>query len=82
MSCPQARADELTEAIVDMIALDLRPVSTVNGLSSLDVQSGTCLPCVFRNKHLITAAEKACGGLSTREREAARKCSTFRLVID
>ena len=61
MSCPQARADELTEAIVDMIALDLRPVSTVNGVGfrrlmykaepAYRVPSATNISLLLRKKH-------------------------------
>lgn len=61
MTCSESRAGELTDAIVDMIALDLRPISSASGVGfrrlmykaepSYRVPSATTISTLLRRKH-------------------------------
>ena len=61
MVFPAGWEGQLTDAIVDMVALDLHPGLLDCGghwLSSLDAGSGTRLSCPFADFHFISAAEE------------------------
>ena len=77
MTCPSARAGQLTSALVDFVALDLRPVSTVCGVGfrrllnvcepGYRVPSATHVASLLQKKHsdgkkrLVDAMRSACG---------------------